>query len=596
MRKGYVAEAERRYLGTPPPYPVPISATQLQAEYLDSLAALEIPKIEISIDELAEKNVLRVTLERICQNAVAVDGVELKCFGSLSTTFATKGSDMDLVLLSPHSKPELSSSESEVPRLIEKALLDAGYGAKLLTKTRVPIIKFCEKPTPEIKASMLAERQKHEIERDGILKCDTQKPKNPPVPPLDGLKNQMFPPVSVDSQLDGSLDGQITPRLMQTERADPRLLNHSDGERARLYRLAMGENWYTMAERKIIFEFIRQFERLPAPHMAAKNLQLTVARDQLLDLPNVIGKYRPPRVDAFDRLQGDMGIQCDINFSNHLGLHNSQLLKCYSLCDPRVRLMVLFVKAWAKKRNINSSYHGTLSSYGYVLMVLHYLVNIAREPVVPNLQLMELMSRQYNDEMLASEVQVDGYRVHFYRNEKTLEELQRRKNITRNDESLGSLLRGFYQYYAQQGDTVPKGGFRWTLDVLSIRTQDGLLTKQSKGWTGATTASNVRHRYLLAIEDPFETDHNIARTVVHNGIVAIRDEFRRAHRLISLQADKKPLTGPDSLFAEAADRHNLQYKAFGPLARRDKPVTQGPTGKEANPKNVRLDGKPMMKQ
>lgn len=45
--------------------------------------------------------------------------------------------------------------------------------------------------------------------------------------------------------------------------------------------------------------------------------------------------------------------------------------------------------------------------------------------------------------------------------------------------------------------------------------------------------NDVRHRYLFAIEDPFELDHNVARTVDHNGIVAIRDEFRRAWRIIA---------------------------------------------------------------
>ncbi len=42
----------------------------------------------------------------------------------------------------------------------------------------------------------------------------------------------------------------------------------------------------------------------------------------------------------------------------------------------------------------------------------------------------------------------------------------------------------------------------------------------------------VRQRYLFAIEDPFELDHNVARTVAHNGIVAIRDEFRRAWAIL----------------------------------------------------------------
>ena len=61
--------------------------------------------------------------------------------------------------------------------------------------------------------------------------------------------------------------------------------------------------------------------------------------------------------------------------------------------------------------------------------------------------------------------------------------------------------------------------------------------KQEKGWTSAKTTiaagKEVRHRYLFSIEDPFELDHNVARTVTHNGIVAIRDEFRRAWRILS---------------------------------------------------------------
>src|SRR5690606_37558938 len=42
----------------------------------------------------------------------------------------------------------------------------------------------------------------------------------------------------------------------------------------------------------------------------------------------------------------------------------------------------------------------------------------------------------------------------------------------------------------------------------------------------------IRHRYLFALEDPFELEHNVARTVTHNGIVSIRDEVRRALRVV----------------------------------------------------------------
>lgn len=37
-------------------------------------------------------------------------------------------------------------------------------------------------------------------------------------------------------------------------------------------------------------------------------------------------------------------------------------------------------------RKINSPYKGTLSSYGYVLLVIYFLVHVKNPPVLPNLQ------------------------------------------------------------------------------------------------------------------------------------------------------------------------------------------------------------------
>lgn len=39
-------------------------------------------------------------------------------------------------------------------------------------------------------------------------------------------------------------------------------------------------------------------------------------------------------------------------------------------------------------RNINSPYQGTLSSYGYVLLVIYFLIHVKNPPVLPNLQQM----------------------------------------------------------------------------------------------------------------------------------------------------------------------------------------------------------------
>ena len=598
----------------------PKVSVQDQVAYLDTLAIHEIPKIEISQAEFDHKQALRLSLEAACRQVVAAyevekdanfmaDTVALKCFGSLSTTFATKASDMDLVLVSPQSKPVLSSSESEIPRLIEKALLESGYGARLLTKTRVPIIRLCERPTPELADLLKQERLKWESEMNaGPTRPKAKKSSRKKTGPeftepaktqhladsvhVEGEGNPRGVPMSATSIKDartstprtgngrkksGSNRESNSSEPMGKQGDDINLLDKSDDELIGLYKLAMHEGWYESSERNIINAFLKT-----AQNGRSSEQDRIMARSQLQDLPNIIGRYRAPREPHRLEFPKDgVGVQCDINFSNLLALHNSQLLRCYSLCDPRVRRMVLFVKAWSKKRKINSPYHGTLSSYGYVLMVLHYLVNIAQPPVLPNLQ---TTSQAFEDEVSLKEAVLDGYNILFFRNEAAIEQLRQRKWITSNEESLGSLLRGFFHYYAQTGYSSPSGGFQWTQDTLSLRTVGGILTKRSKGWTGAKTETvdisgpgptqtkEVRQRYLFAIEDPFEIEHNIARTVVHNGIVAIRDEFRRAHRLIE-NVGKIPGKREEELFEEAEDKENLQHRGFGPRPRKD----HGPT-------------------
>ena len=633
---------------------IPRASLDAQVAYLENLAHVEIFKAQISHEEFLEKQALRQSLEQLCRKAVSdhethevnnaafvPDSMELKCFGSLSTTFATKSSDMDLVVVSPMSKPETSSPDSEIPRLIEKALLDSGYGARLLTRTRVPIIRFCEKPTPELADLLLAERIKYEKERDASRESKIQeRPKrkekrseksDAPLPqdqPNDVAANEASvetkcldvakcedkqgenrcessktsgpspsgtaqPKNEGPSQTDG--DMRLKKSVDKRESDDPSLAEKSDVERARLYRLAIQEGWYEPAERWLINQFLtalgrhgilkpesglcNKLEAQPSDSrdpQSSDDEQLEKARAALQNLPNILGRYRPPpAAHPLDFPKEGVGIQCDINFSNHLALHNSHLLKCYASCDPRVRQMVLFVKAWSKKRKINSPYHGTLSSYGFVLMVLHYLINIAQPPVLPNLQVSAL---KLQDKMSAKEVSLEGYNVHFFRNEEKILDLAHRGQITYNREPIGSLLRGFFHYFTVQGQASPLGGFAWIQDALSLRTIGGIIEKQVKGWTGAKTETielsgpgpqtkEIRQRYLFAIEDPFEINHNIARTVVHHGIVAIRDEFRRAYILI--QNAGVSGKGPEDLFAEADERENLQYRAFGPRPRKD---------------------------
>ncbi|KAL2683048.1 hypothetical protein Neosp_007511 [[Neocosmospora] mangrovei] len=801
-----------------------------QASLLDRLCFEVVSNSEIERSEIAEKEAFRCRIEAISQEAIArcekeqnpeaeFDplSVQLKCFGSLSSGFATKASDMDLGLLSPMSPIQPDAPGSQIPRLLEKAFLDAGLGARLLTRTRVPIIKLCSDPPKKLRQDLLEERFKwengldetheddehdHENDQTGLNGPETktstslevtsptsltaeshnfdikQGPKNT-LASYYGLAKRVLRraggrDVTVSNYRDladqdwdilnrvckafvaGLSDPQLRGRLsrypsLKFESVDNRQSNRSllgvytqiEGEQIRqlweergvqerahqprlLAELAM-EVWeetqnnlkfgidpvfYTkqlqlalekmkrapsvqfvtleqtqheapiaysaralsitnalrpvnelaatdwtrlvvtqylngihqeeirktitdhIASRggdipiravvrmhkaiHLAWEFERAIEKdlydeevipdikeyialLRAPFRQSEEssantdyiIPLTpatsglVARIKALPDPHKLAPNQP-RDRYRDRLEfpkTGAGVQCDINFSAHLALHNTALLRCYSLTDPRVRPMVLFVKHWAKMRGINSGYRGTLSSYGYVLMVLHYLVNVAEPFVSPNLQqLAPPLPRGLSPAELEKATLCRGHDIRFWRNEEEILGLAQANQLNHNNATIGHLLRGFFEYYAHSTmlSTISSRGFDWGRDVLSLRTPGGLLTKQNKGWTGAKTVivldaqgagphplpqteqtptpvaapkgqvtsdegvqskqvntasknnefKEIRHRYLFAIEDPFELDHNVARTVTHNGIVSIRDEFRRAWKII----------------------------------------------------------------
>ena len=605
---------------------------QQQSTYLSLSIENTVKASEISSEEYEATQTLKKSLEDACRRSItdfelqhnpdfSPISVQLASFGSLATTFATRGSDMDLVILSPQSIPDASSIDSPLPRLIEKTLLDMGHGVRLLTKTRVPIIKFCEKPTPDLSHRLLEARRSWEEENDGPvaeLKSKGSKRKPRRLSKVDELEPaEPKPTPSTEAELDKSSTGGPVaashlslqredsssisnsmalrsnatvvavgdePRIEHTlldprgaenqikatpkvedghdlERDDPSIALKSDEERVRLYRLAMKEGWYEPHERRIIMTFIEAIEN------SAWESDLNATRENLKNLPNILKRYRPPHEKHLEFPKNGVGIQCDINFSNLLALHNSALLRCYSQCDPRVRPMVLFVKLWAKTRKINSAYEGTLSSYGYVLMVLHFLVNIADPPVLPNLQQFPLISE---DEASSALRELEGCNIQFYRNEAKLKELAAKGELTSNQAPLHILIRAFFFYY---GSSEVYGNYHWMQDCLSLRTAGGLVSKKSKGWTAAKTEvmdagpdpkqkKDIRQRYLVAIEDPFEIHHNVGRTVSHDGIVAIRDEFRRAHRLI--QNAGNGLNGQEDLLVEAERKGNVQYRYFGP--------------------------------
>jgi hypothetical protein len=148
---------------------------------------------------------------------------------------------------------------------------------------------------------------------------------------------------------------------------------------------------------------------------------------------------------------------------------------------------------------------------------------------------------------------------------------------------IGELLKGFFEYYAH--------GFQWGREVVSIRTKGGLMTKQEKGWVaavikpGRTENSGVKNRYLFAVEDPFETEHNVSRTCNGPGVNRIKEEFKRAVWLTRVRDGGKTLfenfcmeAPPERVWVRREDRDRRGAEEAGEDGNKDHQGAEGEAG------------------
>uniref|UniRef100_A0A1J3HW19 RNA uridylyltransferase n=1 Tax=Noccaea caerulescens TaxID=107243 RepID=A0A1J3HW19_NOCCA len=220
------------------------------------------------------------------------------------------------------------------------------------------------------------------------------------------------------------------------------------------------------------------------------------------NLQNVqaLTRARVPIVKLMDPVTG---ISCDICINNVLAVVNTKLLRDYARIDVRLRQLAFIVKHWAKSRRVNETYQGTLSSYAYVLMCIHFL-QMRRPPILPCLQEME---PTYS-------VRVDNIRCTYFDN------VDRLVNFgSTNRETIAELVWGFFNYWAY--------GHDYANTVVSVRT-GSILGKREKDWT--RRVGNDRH--LICIEDPFETSHDLGRVVDKFSIRVLREEFERAAKIM----------------------------------------------------------------
>jgi DNA polymerase sigma len=249
----------------------------------------------------------------------------------------------------------------------------------------------------------------------------------------------------------------------------------------------------------------------------------------------------------------DLLMECDLSMQNPLACLNTSLLLTYSQIHPLTRVLAALIKRWAKARDLNSPSQGTLSSYGYIIMLLHFMTYHCRDgtglvstiegtnggeatPLLPNLQWMDIkwptssLGTPYKEQaalptnLIPHPIEPDMFvNTYFYRlaDQNALHTLQRR--FPCQDLSLAILLASFFRYYAYEFD------FKKFVVSMQANATNGMVEREVKaelnGWKVFSTG--------LAIEDPFEGFYDVAHVLKGYNFHRLRNEFAFAYTKIA---------------------------------------------------------------
>jgi len=297
-------------------------------------------------------------------------------------------------------------------------------------------------------------------------------------------------------------------------------------------------------------------------------------------------------------------IECDLSMHNPLAVLNTKLLRTYAEITPVTRVLASIIKRWAKARDINNPARHTLSSYGYIIMLLHFLTFHTRTgnglvsplesessskggagrprdrrlqnqqqqksnatPLLPNLHWMdptwpsqpngtpyrEISSPALPKAMIRHPFQEDRVvNSYFYspRTPNDMAVLQMR--FPGQDLSLAILLASFFRYYAYEFDYK-----RFVVSLHSTENR-GLVEREVKaeldGWRNYSAA--------LTIEDPFETFYDVAHVLRGGYYHRIRREFAVAYSKIADAAAGRDASAWSNMSSNAVDDSNGNLRSL----------------------------------
>uniref|UniRef100_K3WK66 CCHC-type domain-containing protein n=1 Tax=Globisporangium ultimum (strain ATCC 200006 / CBS 805.95 / DAOM BR144) TaxID=431595 RepID=K3WK66_GLOUD len=232
---------------------------------------------------------------------------------------------------------------------------------------------------------------------------------------------------------------------------------------------------------------------------------LSTACERLRDAFEIKEFIRNARVPVLKLWDPKRQIACDLCVGGVNALLNTTLIKYYGQIDPRVRPLMFAVKYWAKQRGINDSVNGTLSSYGFSLLLIFYLQSHHSPILLPSVHSV------FQSLQLENKISTLLQRL----NALPCDEMQSTFGTSVQD-SVGALLLGFFQFYASQ--------FNIEDEVVSVRT-GAPLSKATK-WSHSVP-------WRISIEDPFELTHDVGRVIFNRkGQGILNFEFQRAFDMV----------------------------------------------------------------
>ena len=411
----------------------PAAKDLAQNAFVGRTASIEILNAAMPPHEGEAREKLRVVLRKTCRDVVAEiehslgnanftrEEVHLKPVGSMNDGLGLMHSDLDLLVAAPEAQCLTNFDIADLPRSLCRELLDNKLGVHVFTSLTGDVsIRGCTSPTPVL----------FEILNRKWAESDEK---------------------------------------AKEQQADELLV--------RSYRKALNGHFFNSSELPRVMAFMAAVENSDVadgkdPEVEARREAIETVRD----VPWHFQEREPRRIE----IPEDMGIRFNIQFRNPLGLFNARLLRCYSLCDVRFRELTVFVRSWAKKRDISSPARGTLSHYGYLLMVLHFCINIASPPLFPNLQ-QEWKNKTGDKNM---QIECNGYDVRFWQDEGAIDKARERGKLSYNDQPLAVLIREFFHYYSgYPGLFAPP--FHWRDQVIAVKADGGLALKKELGWVEA---------------------------------------------------------------------------------------------------------------